>query len=248
MAKATRKPQGTLNPDVHMDIESIRPILEELERAADWFTNRYRLEELQGQKHTIVLYTGSKPSKCYGWFKGHQAEVDTSGKATGNLLYPWYTKEGAGVTEIMLTGERLNRDVMSILTTLFHEQIHALALARGIQDVAKSGRHNKRYAELADTCDLKVEEDDKGSHTLTSMMPSLLKAVESDLKPNADVFRLAAGKFQPKPKMENKRMKFVCQCETGIQRKGAEYRSVMAAYELHATCNDCHSEFQRAES
>lgn len=240
----------TLNQNANLSIKSITPIIQELERAATWFTAKYDLKELEGQHHVVNIYTGGKPAKCYGWFKGKAKEKGIDGVETGNLIFPWYEKQDDGsqdgVCEIMMTGEFLNRPVLQILSTLFHEMVHATAEARGIGDVSASGRHNKKFADLCDNLGLDCIQDEKGSWSETSLRPMLLDAIESELEPAYGVFNLAAGTFQPKPKTQNKRHKYVCQCETGIQRKGAEFRTYQAAV-LHGQCYDCKADFTLAD-
>ncbi len=244
--------KGTMEQAASFSLKSIAPTIAELERAALWFTQRNNLRELGDQHHTVMIATGPRPAKCNGWFKGKRIETDNgkpNGKPTGNVLFPWYSKteDGSeGVLEIMLTGEYLNRPVDKVIETLFHEVIHAVAESRGIQDTATSGRHNKRFAELCESMEMACEQDDKGSWNITTMLPGLAEAVVKDFQPNAEAFQLAASMFQIKPKSEAKLAKYVCGCETGIQRKGAEFRTYRAAI-LHGQCYDCKQDFQKSD-
>ncbi len=228
------------------------PTTKELERAAQWFTERYNLRELADQRHTVQIQTGGKAKKCFGQFRGMAIETDNgkpNGKPTGNVLFPWYTLEegvNQGVLEIQMFGEHLNRQPNEVLETLFHEMVHAVAHARGIKDQAESGRHNKRFAELCESLDISCNQDDKGNWNITDMLPSLAEAVETDFQPNANAFKLAAAMFQPKAKGSAKLAKYVCGCETGIQRKGAEFRTYRAAI-LHGQCYDCKQDFQKSD-
>ncbi len=240
----------TMQQNATLDIRSQTPHTLELERAAQWFTAKFDLRELADQAHTVTVLTGGKAAKCTGHFRDKKVETEDgkpNGKPTGNVLFPWYqNRDGTnvGVLEINLYGEHLNRPVVEIMETLFHELVHATASARGIKDCAESGRHNKKYFDLATTMGLDCIQDDKGGWSVTSLKPELLAAIETDLKPDNAAFTLAAAMFQPKAKTENKRNKYTCECETGIARKGAEFRSYQAVV-LNGKCYDCKADFQK---
>ncbi len=73
-------------------------------------------------------------------------------------------------TEIMISGEGLRRDALSVLGTLLHEAAHALAAARGIQDTSRQGRyHNKKFKAHAGELGITVEHDQKIGWSLTTV-------------------------------------------------------------------------------
>lgn len=66
--------------------------------------------------------------------------------------------EKAKVAEMMITGERLSCGAELTLQTMLHECAHALAHARGIDDCASNGRHNKEFKRLAEEMGLRYPE------------------------------------------------------------------------------------------
>ena len=51
---------------------------------------------------------------------------------------------------LRVDGDGLHRDAVVVLGTLLHEATHALAQVRNISDTSRRGRHNRRFAKLAD--------------------------------------------------------------------------------------------------
>ena len=51
---------------------------------------------------------------------------------------------------LSVDGEGLNRGAVVVLGTLLHEAAHALAQVRNINDTSRRGRHNRRFAKLAE--------------------------------------------------------------------------------------------------
>jgi hypothetical protein len=79
-------------------------------------------------------------------------------------------------TEIMVSGEGLQRTPRQVLGTLLHEAAHALAYTRGIKDTSRQGRyHNKKYAQLAEELGIDIAKDDKLGWTITSVPNSTIE-------------------------------------------------------------------------
>jgi curved DNA-binding protein CbpA len=77
---------------------------------------------------------------------------------------------GTDRTEIMISGEGLARDAVSVLGTLLHEAAHALAAAREIQDTSRQGRyHNQKYKSCAEELGITVEHDQRIGWSITSV-------------------------------------------------------------------------------
>jgi len=62
--------------------------------------------------------------------------------------------------------DALNREAVDVLGTLLHEAAHALAQVRNINDISGRGRHNRRFAELAE--ELGLQHDRCLSWTLST--------------------------------------------------------------------------------
>jgi len=62
--------------------------------------------------------------------------------------------------------DALNREAVDVLGTLLHEAAHALAQVRNINDTSGRGRHNRRFAELAE--ELGLQHDRRLSWTLST--------------------------------------------------------------------------------
>ena len=58
---------------------------------------------------------------------------------------------------LSVDGDGLNRGAVVVLGTLLHEATHALAQVRNINDTSRRGRHNRRFAKLAE--ELGLEHD-----------------------------------------------------------------------------------------
>lgn len=70
---------------------------------------------------------------------------------------------GAGSTEvqadsfeIMISGENLRRGAVAVMATLLHEAAHARNLANGVLDTDQNGRHNRAFADVAESHGLEV--------------------------------------------------------------------------------------------
>jgi len=64
----------------------------------------------------------------------------------------WKVAEtGERYLEVALAAEHLNRKAEEVFGTLLHELAHAYNLANGIKDTDTNGRHNRRFAETAET-------------------------------------------------------------------------------------------------
>lgn len=65
----------------------------------------------------------------------------------GHFAPDRWSSEGTNVHEVLLVAEQLNRGADAVFTTLLHESVHGIAVARGIKDCSGK-RHNKRFAAL----------------------------------------------------------------------------------------------------
>jgi hypothetical protein len=71
--------------------------------------------------------------------------------------------------EIMISGENLSRGAAAVVATLLHEAAHAADLAAGILDTDVNGRHNRKFADRAESFGLTVKDAGRLGWTLTTM-------------------------------------------------------------------------------
>ena len=198
-------------------LESLRPALAELERAAMWLAER-RLDIIN-HKVLVTVQTKGKKASCTGWFAKSQ----------------WSTREGEPVHEINISAESLNRAPEEIVETMAHELCHLQNEFAGVKDVAKGGRHNKNFKETAEIMGLVVETpyDAKG-HAYTSLGEELKAAIETEFVPDVAMFNLFR-EVKLKEKAVNKTKAYVCACVDGPV--------VRTAKKFEATCDICATGF-----
>ena len=140
--------------DRHMD-QAASTMVRALERV--WAAIRRRHPDIPDVVLILASGTESKQAK---W--GHHA----AGR---------WNVSGDDRTEIMVSGEGLNRTPGEVLGTLLHEATHALAAARGISDTSRQGRyHNTRFRDLGKELGIDVAQHDTFGWTLTSVpLPTL---------------------------------------------------------------------------
>lgn len=198
-------------------LESLRPALAELERAATWLAER-KLDIID-HKVLVTIQTKGKKAGCTGWFAESQ----------------WSTREGEPVHEINVSAEYLNRAPEEIIETMAHELCHLQNNFVGLKDVAKGGRHNKNFRETAETMGLIVAEPhDARGHAYTSLGDELKEAILNEFKPDVAMFNLFR-EVKLKEKAVNKTKAYVCACDDGPV--------VRTAKELTATCDICAAQF-----
>ena len=100
-----------------MDIESLQPAMDELERAIRWVAEPTGI--VAGHRVVPVTQTRGKKHAC-AWFSPNR----------------WSTREGEVCHEISLTAEDLSRDVTAIVATAAPEVAHLWACSEGITDVS----------------------------------------------------------------------------------------------------------------
>ena len=179
-----------------MKVESLRPALEELERALAWASTT---TGINGQRVVPTIQTKGKKSRCSGWFAPNR----------------WSTREGTVCHEINFTAEDLNRDAIAIVSTAVHEVVHLWCHSLDIKDTAASGRHNKKFKEYAEILGLIcADPSDSYGYGYTQPGPKLQKQIESEFKPDLtklNLFRLAVPVRET---ASTKMQKWSCGCTT----------------------------------
>ena len=200
----------------HMEITSITPALEELERAIAWTARSTDIPA--GHRIVPTIQTGGRrKGVCYGWF----------------LRDGWSTREGDLCDEISFTAEQLHRPVEAIIETAVHEVAHLWARTLGLKDCSAAGRHNKVFKRHAEALGLECMEpwDSKG-YTYTSATPELLARIASELQPDVAKFALFR-RGEGTRKAPTRMLKWGCGCTT-----------VRCATALDATCDSCGGVFE----
>jgi len=169
-----------------LDMESLRPAIAELERAAEWFLDPLVGDEIRGspQKLTVVIQTKGRKPRCMGYFLNRDAGDG------------WRTREGDGVHQISISSEYLNRGVVEIVETLLHECVHLWCWWLGVKDTSSGGLyHNKRFKERAEQAGLKCPEVSipRSGYGFTSLGEGLESRVREELVPDVAAFRVFSG-------------------------------------------------------
>ena len=77
--------------------------------------------------------------------------------------------------ELNIGAGTLDRPIENVVCTLIHECVHLVNLQNGIQDCSRGGTyHNKRFRDVALSCDLNVEYDPRIGWAITSPTDQLL--------------------------------------------------------------------------
>lgn len=169
--------------------------------------------------------------------------VITLGEGAGKLLgsfqhSAWHSDtERTGIGHVVLAGERLKDGAEGVLETVLHEAAHALAHARGIKDTSRQGRyHNRRYADLANTLGLRVDQVDNGhGYAFTALMPETIDQYAAELQNLQQVIDLYKRPPTPAPRKPRKEPEPLAICECG--------RKIPQKY-LPVSCGLCATEFK----
>lgn len=210
-------------------IESIQPAILAAERLIAWF-----IEDVTGEAINFPITVSVRPF-------GKRGE-DVYGHFTTRP--PWSTREGVAVWEVALAAEHLGRDPRQIARTICHEAVHVYNMSRGEKDCAKSGRHNKVFAESAEVFGLTVEKDSKRGYVTPDITDDLWTKIEQHAPIDVaafDLFHLAWKDLAVEKKV-SKTAPWVCKCEGGFKIR------VPAKQTLEARCYRCDEDFSQEAS
>jgi len=172
-----------------MKIESLAPTIHESDRYLVW-----TLADVDITATVAILPLGAKKARCTGWTK-HPAYHKLG----------WQRGDNAPHMEIALTAEALDRPMVDMLQTLQHESVHVRAITlmlanpgkeKDYNDTAKSGRHNKRFKESAESHGLEVILGANGKPTdsygfgYTRFQPAFEAAMFEQFQPDESSFGL----------------------------------------------------------
>jgi hypothetical protein len=215
----------TIQP-ARIKIKTLRPLLAELERAAEWIYG---------------LKSGDRPSTLPELV----ITIQTSGKKPqlwGKLASnSWSDKNGLPYHEMVICSEHLVHDPYEVYGTVIHETAHLWNVDNDIKDCSTSGRHNKKFKEAAEMFGLVVADPHNAKgFAYTSLSEQLRQEIDQDFKPDLSVFQVYRNAQAPKvttPKAK-KYEPWICECPTTIQ--------VAAGKEnFQAHCDDCGQMFER---
>jgi hypothetical protein len=145
------------------------------------------------------------------------------------------------LSEVLISGEGLQRPVEEVFTTLLHEAAHSLADARGIKDTSRQGRwHNQKFAALAAELGLDATKDPRigwSPCTLRTETATAYRSVLTTLKEALLAYRHPETTGGVAKKKSNNGLACFCECPRRI-------RVAKAVLDLGAiTCTVCESDF-----
>lgn len=206
---------------VELNKESLVPTIAELERIMEWAYGRKSTGRTLHPKVVVVIQTkGAKKGQLGAFSK-----------------LRWSDREGALVHEVTFTAEEMGRGLLEIVETAVHETVHLYNCDAGVKDCAKGGRHNKAYKAAAEAFGLVVAEPDKSKgYAFTSLGSDLERAVETELMPKVEAFRIFRTTDEPKASRKST-VGFECDCVTVRVASGK-------ADTFDATCQVCNKHFE----
>lgn len=117
-------------------IDSIIPVIKELERVYDFLANKFNLKAI---RPIITIQTKGRQKSTLGWYWNNKWQVNK--------------KE---FSEINISAESLNKNPIE---TLIHEMVHYSNAVNKIEDCNHHQYHNKRFKEKAEMYGLNVEKN-----------------------------------------------------------------------------------------
>tara|TARA_R110000824_G_scaffold17485_6_gene70879 strand:- start:7007 stop:7666 length:660 start_codon:yes stop_codon:yes gene_type:complete len=207
-----------------LDIESLAPLLNELERAAQWFYTDLLHETPSERKLVVSVQSFGRKARCRGWYSNDQ----------------WSTKEGTLCDEMCVTAEHLNREPVDIVETIIHESLHFDNKSKNIQDVSKVGRHNKRFKTSAEAIGLEVMDPiDSYGFGYTNLSDELAERIRTEFIPDLTAFSLWR-EIKPKDENTSNVVAWACTCE-----KPHKIRTTRDDVSVH--CNVCGTDYEIEE-
>lgn len=179
---------------------------------SDWFNNELDMER--------VVWTVQSTPKAYGHF-------------TPYLSYRIHSKDGEReAVEINIGAGTLDRDIISVVSTMIHEMTHYYNWSVGVQDCSRGGTyHSKKFKNEAEKHGLVIEYDSRIGWSSTKASEELVNwIIENDIED----FRLGRNEFTllsgivggsasgghdtPVQKKRSNSIKLICPCCGNIAR------------------------------
>lgn len=179
--------------------------LNELYRIFDLLNERYFSNKLE--QPVITIQKAQKRGNL-GW-------------CTTSVVWKEEEEDEQGKFEINLSAEYLKTDHYELVDTLLHEMVHYMNAIIGAKDVGRGQKHNEIFKELAEKCDLIVENGENG-WAYTSCSEELKEFIDEDIKVDQEVFkyfRIAPPKKERAPRQKTI-FKYTCpNCQDTIKAK-----------------------------
>ena len=185
-------------------IESLQPVLTELERAVHWAYSRYGERPADATPVVVTIQHTSKP---------HWAWISPDS---------WVTRGGSDLHELNVTPECLLDDPVDIVGHVVHEVVHLINVDCDIKDCSKSGRHNSEFDELAEQLGLVIK-----GNGITTPGKELARAIVREFKPDVAAFTAAKKAVQKKARQPRKSTaKWTCGCTVVRAAAGIEVHAI----------------------
>ena len=172
---------------------SLKPAIQELERAYQFFNEELFRSELDLNVIITIQSRGRKNALGWHW----------AGK--------WKNGDTTSLAEINLSAESLKTG--DPYETLIHEMAHHLNHQRGIKDVSGNGYHNKHFKKTAESAGLETIPCKKIGYM--TELGNLAKAKILEFKPQKEVFAILRLKETARQKTKLK--KWSCGCGVNVR-------------------------------
>ncbi len=217
-----------------MNEQSLKPVIEQLEKLFSTFNSKFFNDELQ---KPVITVSPDTTKGAYGWCTAWRSWSNHEPKDFVNMTPEEVeAAKNEGFYEINLCAEHLARPFNEICETLIHEMVHLLNIQNGVQDTSRSGSyHNKKYKEIAEQHGLIAEKTPKYGYSKTTLNEAAKIFVESLQEKKYELYRRKEFKGVGSKKSSSSSRKYVCPMCGCIIR---------ATKEVHVICGDCEVEFE----
>jgi len=168
---------------------SIRPIIQELERVYDSLAKEFKLKAV---RPLITIQTKGRQKQVLGWHWEDKWKVNNK-----------------SISEINICAENLNKNPIE---TLVHEMVHCSNSFDKIKDCNSQQYHNKYFKLKAESYGLNVEKNGRYGWSSTSISDKLTEILNR-IKVNYTIFKLYR-KTDMTTTAPTKMKKFRCECTT----------------------------------
>lgn len=170
-------------------MNSINPIIKELERVYDALAKDFKLK---ASRPIITVQTKGRQKDTLGWYWSEKWQLDK--------------KE---IGEINICAEGLNKQPIE---TLIHEMVHYANYCEKTEDCNAHQYHNKNFKTKAESYGLNVEKQGRHGWAFTTLSDTLKPKLEK-LKINYKLFKLYR-KTSRSLTLPTKMKKYRCDCTT----------------------------------
>lgn len=203
-------------------MESLKPVIDKLEKLFSKFNDRFYGGELQ---NPVITVSPDSTKGAYDWCTSWKAW-----KEAGN------EDKDAGYYEINICAEHLTRTFEELCGTLLHEMVHLWNLQNGVKDTSRGGTyHNKKFKEVAEQHGLIIEQHPKYGWTITHLNEEAKQFISGLGDTGFGIYRDSAANIKTKKTSSQSSRKYVCPCCGTIVR---------ATKVVRISCMDCEMEME----